>query len=169
MNSNLPDPSARPRFEPMVLLVWGLPAVVVVAGFITLAIAIRAGDLDASSDAVQRMAQVQQTDIVADQTALRRGLSASLAVESGMVRLQLLGAAAADGQLTLRFEHPSNSALDHEVALLREGDTWSGDVALPEADHWRLVLHAADASWRLDGELRGSRGIAVLAPRFGHG
>lgn len=161
--------SEQRRFEPMVLLVWGLPAVVVVAGFITLAIAIRAGDLDASSDAVRRMAQVQQTDLAADQAALRRGLSASLRVEDGSVRLQLLGTVDEGAALSLRFEHPADSALDQQLALSRDGDTWHGELSLPAADHWRLVLTSADASWRLDGELRGSQGIAVLVPRFGHG
>lgn len=163
------DPTVPRRFEPMVLLVWGLPAIVVVAGFITLAIAIRAGDLDASSDTVRRMAQVQQTDLAADQSALQRGLSASLSVQDDGVRLQLLGAAEHEADLTLRFEHPLDSDLDRQVTLRREGEVWNATLDLPAADHWRLVLQAGDASWRLDGELRGSRGIAVLAPRFGHG
>lgn len=163
------SPSPRARFEPMVLLVWGLPAAVVVAGLVTLGIAIRAGNLDASRDAVQRMAQVQQTDLRADQAAQRRGLSASLSVEGGVVRLQLLGDSGEGGGLTLRFEHPSNGSLDRELELLREGDVWTAAIDLPRADHWRVVLHAADSSWRLDGELRGNRGFAVLSPRFGHG
>ncbi|MCK7592760.1 FixH family protein [Pseudomarimonas salicorniae] len=157
------------RFEPMLLLVWGLPAVVVVAGLVTLGIAIRAGQLDASSDAVRRMAQVQQTDMRADAQALRRGLSASLRVEDGALQLQLLGAGEADDALSLHFEHPSNSKLDRHIALQRDGSVWTARIDLPVADHWRLVLRASDASWRLDGELRGHSGIAVLSPRFGHG
>lgn len=164
-----PQEPAPRRFEPMLLLVWGLPALVVVAGFITLALASRSGNLDASSDAVSRMAQVQQTDLGADQAALRRGLSASLSVDADGVRLQLLGASEDDRSLRLRFEHPLDSAQDREIALQREGDVWQAALQLPAAEHWRLVLQAEDASWRLDGELRGSRGIAVLAPRFGRG
>ncbi len=157
------------RFEPMVLLVWGLPAAVVVAGFITLGIAIRSGELAGSTDDVRRMAQVQQSDLGADQAAQRRGLSASLRVDSGGVRLQLLGASEADNALTLRFEHPSDAGMDREVSLQREGDLWSASIALPEARGWRLVLLAADASWRLDGQLDGGDGVAVLTPRFGRG
>lgn len=168
MNDPRP-PSDRRRFEPMLLLVWGLPAAVVVAGFITLGIAIRAGDLDASSDAVQRMAQVQQSDLGADQIAIRRGLSASLRIGQGRVQLQLLGASAADDALSLRFEHPTNAALDQEVALRRKDDQWTAAIDLPHASGWRLVLQAADASWRLDGHLEGDQGVVVLTPRFGHG
>src|SRR5690606_1801372 len=132
------DHAASRRFEPMVLLVWGLAA-------------------------------VRETDLAADQSALQRGLSASLSVEQGSVRLQPLGAAENEAELTLRFEHPLDSDLDQQVTLQREGEVWNGTLDLPAADHWRLVLQAGDGSWRLDGELRGSRGIAVLAPRFGHG
>lgn len=151
----------------MLLLVWGLPAVVVVASFVTLGIAIRAGDLDASSDAVRRMAQVQQTDLGADQAALRRGLGASLSVDETGVRLQLLGAGEDETSLQLRFEHPADATLDQDIMLSRQGEVWDGALQLPAADHWRLILHAADRSWRLEGELRGSRGVAVLTPRFG--
>lgn len=162
-------PTPPRRFEPMVLLVWGLPAAVVVAGFITLGIAIRSGELAGSTDDVRRMAQVQESDLGADQAAQRRGLSASLRVEAGTVQLQLLGASEADDALTLRFEHPADASLDRVVALSREGASWSGQIALPQAPGWRLVLLAADASWRLDGHLDGDRGVAVLTPRFGHG
>lgn len=154
--------------EPMVWLVWGLPAIVVVAGFITLGIAIRSGNLDASNDPVRRMAQIQQTDISADRTAGQQGLGASLALREGRIALQMLGEVDASQVLTLRFEHPTSAQLDRSVTLQRDGDIWVAELDLPEAAGWHLTLTPEDQRWRLDGRLDASR-IAILKPRFGHG
>jgi len=154
--------------EPMVWLVWGLPACVVVAGFITLGIAIRSG-ADGSADPVHRMAQVQQTDISADRAANARGLSASLSLHHGHVDLQVLGGIDASGELLLRFEHPSQAGLDHSVDLHWQDDRWRADLDLPPAARWHVTLQPRDGSWRLDGELSTATGIAVLQPRFGNG
>lgn len=155
--------------EPMFWLVWGLPAVVVVAGFLTLGIAIRAGGADASIDAVQRMAQVQQTDLSADRAAEQQGLGASLALRDGRVVLQMLGSIGDTHRLNLQFEHPTASSKDQVIALTREGDAWVAEVTLPEAASWHLTLTPDDRRWRLDGRLDAHSGIAILTPRFGHG
>jgi uncharacterized protein len=167
-----PEHAVAPRAalrEPMLWLVWGLPAVVVVAGFATLAIAIRAGGSDASIDPVRRMAQVQQTDLGADRLASRQGLVASLALRDGQLTLQMPGAADDSQPLRLHFEHPTAAALDREVSLTRQGDGWRAVVDLPDAAGWHLTLTPADRRWRLDGRLDAGTGVAVLTPRFGDG
>ncbi|MCB1553137.1 MAG: FixH family protein [Xanthomonadales bacterium] len=162
-----PTPTRWHR-EPMAWLVWGLPAAVVVAGFATLAIAIRAGGSDATADPVQRMAQVQTTDIEADRVAAARGLAASLRIHGDQLELQLLGSAS-EQALTLRLSHPARAEDDRELSLRREGDRWTGRVALPNSAHWQVSLVPDDRSWRLDGELDASTGLAILKPRFGDG
>lgn len=169
MSTEQAVPARSALREPMFWMVWGLPAVVVVAGFLTLAIAIRAGGADASIDAVQRMAQVQQTDLSADRAAERQGLGASLALRDGRLVLQMLGNVGETRRLNLQFEHPTASSKDQVIALTREGDAWVADVALPEAASWHLTLTPADRGWRLDGRLDTASGIAILTPRFGHG
>ena len=104
----------------MFWVVWGLPAVVVIAGFLTLGIAIRAGGADASIDAVQRMAQVQQTDLSADRAAEQQGLGASLALRDGRIVLQMLGSVGETRLLNLQFEHPTASSKDRVIALTRD-------------------------------------------------
>lgn len=158
-----------PLREPMFWMVWGLPAVVVVAGFLTLGIAIRAGGSDASIDTVQRMAQVQQTDLSADRAAEQHGLGASLALRDGRIVLQMLGSPGDTDALSLQFEHPTSSALDQRIRLTREGDAWVAELTLPEAASWHLTLSPDDRRWRLDGRLDAGSAVAILKPRFGHG
>lgn len=155
--------------EPMAWLVWGLPFCVVVAGFSTLAIAIRAGGADATADPVQRMAQVQTTDLDADRVALARGLGASLRLQGDRIELQLVGSANAEPTLTLHLSHPARAESDQELVLRREGDRWVTGVSLPPAAQWQISLVPADRSWRLDGELDTASGVAILRPRFADG
>jgi len=169
MSSEHAIDARSPLREPMFWLVWGLPAIVVVAGFLTLGIAIRAGGSDASIDRVQRMAQVQQTDLSADRAAEHHGLGASLALRDGRIVLQMLGSPGDADALSLQFEHPTSSALDRQILLSREGDAWVADIALPEAASWHLTLTPNDRRWRLDGRLEGGSAVAILRPRFGHG
>ena len=79
----------RPWFrEPLVWLVIGLPAMVVVAGVWTLVVAARAGGADSVPDTVRRTAQVQQADLGPDREAARLGLEAELAVDASSGALQ---------------------------------------------------------------------------------
>jgi uncharacterized protein len=169
MSTEQAVPARSALREPMFWVVWGLPAVVVVAGFLTLGIAIRAGGADASIDVVQRMAQVQQTDLSADRAAEQQGLGASLALREGRIVLQMLGGAGDTDRLNLQFEHPTASSQDRVIALTREGEAWVAEVALPDAASWHLTLTPGDRRWRLDGRLDAQSGIAILKPRFGHG
>jgi uncharacterized protein len=158
MSTEQAVPARSALREPMFWVVWGLPAVVVVAGFLTLGIAIRAGG-----------APVQQTDLSADRAAEQQGLGASLALREGRIVLQMLGGAGDTDRLNLQFEHPTASSQDRVIALTREGEAWVAEVALPDAASWHLTLTPGDRRWRLDGRLDAQSGIAILKPRFGHG
>ena len=68
--------------EPMVWLVFGLPALVVVAGISTLVIAIKYRDGGEVTDQVQRTAQIQQTDYSPDARAGEMGLRVLLREQS---------------------------------------------------------------------------------------
>lgn len=165
----LPTAPRRWYREPMMWLVIGVPALSVVVGISTLVIAIRAGGLDAATDPVARMAQVQQTDLQADRGALRRGLSASLQRDADRISVQVLGSIDLTQPLRLRFIHPARASDDREVELHWQHDRWSASLSLPESPLWNLSLQPTDGSWRLDGELAAGRPHAVLTPRFSDG
>lgn len=167
------SPASRPWYrEPLVWLVIGLPAMVVVAGVWTLVVAARAGGADAVPDTVRRTAQVQQADLGPDREAARLGLEAELAVDasSGALQVSLRGPAA-DAQpalLWLELRHPVR-AEDQRLPLSRAGEAWRG--RLPDAGggdgvphDWILRLGPEDGAWRLAGRLETEATAATLRP-----
>ena len=71
----------------MVWLVFGLPALVVVAGISTLVIAIKHRDGGEVTDQVQRTAQIQQTDLGPDARAGAMGLRVLLRERDGRIEV----------------------------------------------------------------------------------
>jgi hypothetical protein len=160
----------RPRpalHEPMLWLVWGLPALVVIAGIATLVIALRAGGADAVPAEVRRTAQIQVEDLQADREAQRLGLRAELRRDAatGAVQLRLEGAVPpADPQLRLRLRHPAQAGRDRELRLVRAANAWHGRLEPDGAQAWNLV--PLDARWRLSGRLAHDATAAALQPRW---
>jgi hypothetical protein len=153
----------------MLWLVWGLPALVVVAGLATLAIAIRSGGADAVTSEVRRTAQIQVEDLGADREALRLGLNGELqrTRDTGALRLVLADAAAGDAvRLQLRLRHPSHAAHDREVPLVRGDGAWLGRLDAAPDQAWNLELQPPDGRWRLSGRLEADAAAASLRPRL---
>lgn len=165
-------PALSPRRawrEPLVWLVWGLPALVVVAGFATLAIAIRAGGADAVPAEVRRTAQIQVEDLAADRVALDIALRGELAVApgTGAVALTLASRdAIRETRLRLRLSHPSRADDDLELLLTRGGEAWHGRLPATASHAWNLDLAPLDARWRLAGRLEPGQAGATLRPRL---
>ncbi|MCB1561548.1 MAG: FixH family protein [Xanthomonadales bacterium] len=161
-----PEQTHRPALrEPLLWLVIGLPLAAVVAGILTLVIAIRAGGADALPDPVRRTAQIQQLDLGPDHLARDASLTGNLQIEAdGRMRLQLDGEVA-QAVLLLQLIHPADAAQDRQIALHRDAAAWSGSVSDIDTGHdWRLQLMSPDQGWRLHGRWhRGQRSIH-LAP-----
>jgi hypothetical protein len=154
------------RFEPMLLLVIGLPLASVIAGVSLVVTAVRSGNDDAVYDRVRRTAQIQVSDdAAADGSASARRLSALLRVEAGRVSvLPLAGAPRRDVSLQLVLAHPVDSHADREIALTPDADGWSAALAL-ESDHdWLVRVESREDGWRLRGRLRAGERAAHLAP-----
>lgn len=157
----------RPWFrEPMVWLVLAFPAATVIAGFWTLAIAIRAGGSDAVIDTVQRTAQVQHTSLAADQEARRLGLSASLVLNEHMLVVEMAGRQSKLAPLVLTVSHPTDASRDLQFTLMPEDGRWLSRVELDSDVYWQLRLVDGQGRWQLDGALSPGRGFAILTPRF---
>ncbi len=159
--------------NPMVWLVVGLPALVVVAAFATLAIAIGAGGSDALPDDVKRMAQIQTTDLGADEYAATQRLSAVLSIGEGTIDIlpasgELLKDEGVRKQpLTLSLQHPTRSVEDRELLLQPTDHGWRVTETLGTAHDWRVQLIGGDARWRLHGRLPKSTRATLLQPALG--
>lgn len=153
-----PRPAWR---QPMFWLVLAIPVATLIAGWHLLGVAGGERATDSSPDRVRRTAQVQVTDLSADEAAARRALTAQLRVAAEGMHID---AAFSDAELRLQLIHPTDSDLDHALTLTREGDGWRGG-SLPDAGvAWHLRLQPLDGSWRLVGRWRPGHDSADLQP-----
>jgi uncharacterized protein len=162
-----PDHALR---NPMVWLVVCLPAMVVVAAFATLMVAIRAGGSDALPDEVRRIAQIQTTDLGADDYAAQHRLSAVLRVGADGIEVftasgdALRDAAMRREPLVLSLQHPSRAAEDRTLRLQPTASGWRSAMRLDSSHDWRIRLADVDARWRLHGRLPKTGRSALLQP-----
>ncbi|MGY0505816.1 FixH family protein [Luteimonas sp. e5] len=163
-------PARKAWREPMVWLVVGLPALVVVAGFITLYLAITNSGGGSVTNPGWRMGQIQQADLGPDQRAHALGLRVLLREHDGHLEvLPMAGKISRQRALQLLAEHPTDSAQDRSLSLPPGGAGWVSQQPFSELDQhdWKFSLGPGDQSWRLRGRLtRGQRSV-VLAPALG--
>lgn len=150
--------------EPMLWLVFGLPATSVVAAFILIAAATGPGANDASSDIVRRTSQIQESDLTPDLAARELGLAMHLRVDESVVELRPVGHVPAEAPLQLTLSHPTQAARDVHLALQPVAGLWRADVRIDASHDWNLRLVAADGAWRIAGRLPRGERSALLAP-----
>lgn len=145
------------------LLIAG-PAVVVVAGFFTLYLAISTDDGVIADDYYKRGLLINK-ELLRSQRAESLGLSAVVHVTpTGAVRVEL--AAGADAVLpdtvTLNLVHPTRSGRDHSVVLTHgPGNVYVGDLGPYPAGRWLVSLETPQ--WRLPAtEVSGGLASVVL-------
>lgn len=161
-----PDPARRgPWREPMLWLVVGLPAVVVVAGFITLWLSISSGGNDAVADKVRRTAQVQTTELAPDEAAAARGLSAVLSLQPRQaVLVPVTGDFDRAAELRLRLSHPARADRDLQLVLQPTDTGWAADAEIPAGNDWSATVQDAGGRWRIVGRLQAGQRAVRLAP-----
>lgn len=158
----------RPWYrEPMLWLVVALPAAVVVAGLLTLSIAIRSGGDDNVRDSVQRVGKGQTFDLGPDRVAAKRGLRAQLQLseDTEAIELAAQGADFDADRLVLRLSHPTEAREDLSLELVRvDAQRYLGRIEVARDHAWNLQLAPVDGSWRLQGRLARDALDAELSP-----
>lgn len=153
---------------PALWLVIGLPLAAILASVWLLVVAIRSGGADSISDPVDRVLQIQTTDLGPDANARELGLSAVLRVEDGIVEvLPATGTFAKDAPLQLVLEHPIRQADDLTLELAPQGPGWRVQQDIGDGNDWRVQLRPADGSWRLKGRLPRQQHATRLSPALG--
>ena len=160
--------SKSPWRVPVFWLVVGLPLLSIVAGVGLVIVAVRSGGADVVSDPVQRVSQIQTTDLGPDEAAAKLGLSAVLRVEDGVVEvLPATGKFGGGTALLLVLEHPTRQSDDLRLELLPQGPGWRVQQAVDGEHDWVVQLRDADGRWRLHGRLPKQQHAARLSPSLG--
>lgn len=147
---------ARPWYrEPWPWILAAGPFIVVVAAFYTAWLAIKSNDGLVTDDYYKKGLAAHQT-IARSEQAGKFGLVAGVRVTADTLSVRLQ---ASDGKfvlpptLAVTISHPTRAGLDQSRVLARSGDLYTGDVRLPAAGHWLVLLEDEHKTWRLMGNV----------------
>ncbi|MBL8525366.1 MAG: FixH family protein [Betaproteobacteria bacterium] len=159
--------SAGPWYrEPWPWLLMAGPAIVVVAGFLTLGFAVQSFDGLVADDYYKQGKAINKT-MQRDTRALELGYRATVTLSAAERAVRLSFAdrdhVPAATELRLGLHHPTRGGLDRELVLARTADG-SYSAALPalEQARWKLVLDDRSREWRLTGEWPMSEAAVTL-------
>ena len=150
---------------PAMWLVIGLPIASIVAGVGLVYISVRAGGADAVTDKVDRMAQIQTTDLGPDQRAQAMKLAAVLRVDTDVVEvIPVDGGFDRHAPLELHLQHPTRAGEDRRLRLPPAGNGWRLGETVDTSHAWKVQLGPADGAWRLRGRLPKGQRAVHLSP-----
>ena len=159
------NPSRPGWREPLVWLVFGIPAIAVVALVWMVLIAAGPGSTDSVDTTVKRTAQIQVADLGPDEAAARLRLAALLRIDGKDLEVLPLHAGFDTAKpLKLALRHPTRSELDHELLMQPTATGWRATLELDLAHDWTLRLVPQDNQWRLQGRLPRGQLSARLQP-----
>ncbi len=144
------------------------PAVVVVAGIITLWLAIRSNDGLVTDDYYKQGLAINQIT-ARDQKARDLGLRADVMSGAGgrEIRVMLRGKAdmALPDALVLRLIHPTRSGVDQTVRLTSQATgVYAGMLEQAPGGRWRVSLEDERREWRLTGEWAADKAPVLQLP-----
>lgn len=139
--------------EPWPWLLMAGPAIVVVAGFVTLGMAIQSSDGLVADDYYKQGKAINMT-LTRDAAAKSLGYRAQLAMTAdGQLTLKFAEAAPTSQTLRLTLHHPTRAGFDRQVLLAHSADG-SYRAAMPaiDASRWSMTLEDEPSTWRLTGD-----------------
>lgn len=146
----------RPWYrEPWPWILAAGPFIVVVAGIYTAWLAVTSNDGLVTDDYYRKGLAANQT-IARSEQAARIGLAAGVRVTADTLSVRLR---ASDKDfvlpptLVVTISHPTRAGLDQSRVLVRDGEVYSGEVRLPSAGHWLVLLEDERKIWRLMGNM----------------
>lgn len=142
------------QFWPWFLI--SLPATAVVAGFITLNIAIDSDDGLVKDDYYKEGLAVHR-DAARFELAKQLNVQAAVRVDeaSGTIDVELNDAPVGNlPNLILTFFHPTRADNDYQVALSRvAGNRYVGKAVTLSAANWRVSIDPPEQTWRITGRM----------------
>jgi len=141
--------------EPWPWILAAGPFIVVIAAFYTAWLAIKSNDGLVTDDYYKKGLSANQT-IARSEQAVKLGLVAGVRIagDTLSVRMQATDKAfVMPPTLVLTISHPTRAGLDQSRILVRNGELYSGEVHLPAAGHWLVLLEDERKTWRLMGNV----------------
>ncbi|MDH5425585.1 MAG: FixH family protein [Gammaproteobacteria bacterium] len=150
----------------MVWMVITPPVTAVIAGIITINLAISSDDGLVVDDYYKQGLGINQT-LQRDQLARDMNLDAELSIESNTIKVQFVSNMN-DPALSLSFIHPTQSQRDIIVLLVRSAEgLYQSDIPDVPKGNRNLLLEPSDKSWRISGRINLSEEkLAVLQPNL---
>lgn len=132
------------------------PGIVVIAGIVTLWLAVRSNDGLVTDDYYKQGLAINQMT-ARDQAAARLGFQVELMIgENGReirAMLQSQSVAALPETVIVRLMHPTRSGIDQAIPLRRQGGgVYVGLAERPLSGRWQVSLEDEKREWRLTGE-----------------
>jgi hypothetical protein len=155
--------------EPWPWILMAAPAAAVLAGAVTLALAVRSSDGLVAEDYYKQGLAVNQ-QLARVEAAQARGLAATLTLDpaaAGPVELRFTaGAGELPAALNLVLSHPTRAGLDRSVRLVAVGDArYAGRIAALAPGRWHATVEDDGRHWRIAGELQAPQArVAQLLP-----
>jgi len=148
-------PPVRWYRVPFVWLLVAFPLAAVVAGFVTLGLAIRSDDGVVEDDYYRKGKEINRV-LARDRAAARLGLESTLELSAAPRQLALRLRAKPEAPLPpaveVRFLHATRAGLDKRLVVPRTGDgAYRAPLPALEPGRWNVQLAAHD--WRLVGSL----------------
>lgn len=131
------------------------PAMVIVASFVTLWLAISSNDGLVSEEYYKKGLAINQT-LALSERARTLGLEAGLrlTLDSASVRLRAQDPAfTAPTRIRVTISHPTRAGLDQSQLLTLHEGRYGGPFRLPAAGHWLVLVEDEARSWRILGNV----------------
>lgn len=144
------------------------PFIVVIAGFITLYLAVSSNDGLVDDDYYKQGLAVNQVT-ARNQNAVRLGLQADLMLSTDGKQIRVLLRGKPDtvlpDVLKLRIAHPTRAGVDQNVLLRADGaGSYSGKLSALLTGRWRIALEDEKGEWRLTGEWSIEKNASLRLP-----
>jgi hypothetical protein len=144
------------------------PAIVVVASFFTLYLAVTNADPVVVDNYYKEGLAINRV-LARDHVALQRGYRASVMLNGDRSRLRIhMAGEGLPAELRVRFVHPTRGGLDRDVTARQiQPGFYEAAIELAPAARWDVELGDPAQQWRVTGDWYTSDDSFVLEPRRG--
>ncbi len=134
-------------------LLFSGPAIVVIAGLVTLWLAMASNDGLVADDYYKRGLAINRT-LSREKQAAASGYRAQIAFGPAFDRVRIvLNGGSMPRALAIRMVHPTRAGLDRAAQLRAVASgVYEGPLAVPQPGNWHVIVEDDLATWRLHGD-----------------